>query len=1038
MRQKLAATALGRKSRLAIAVMVAMGAPQAVLLAQEQAAPGDDLEEIVITGSRLRTTGVDLPNPVMVVTREEMKVIAPTNLIEGLAELPQFYQSNTTQNPGNFFVTSGAGSLNLRGLQSKRSLSLLDGRRVVPSTIFGGPDINLFPENMIRTVETVTGGATAAYGTDAVAGVVNFILDTDFEGFRANISGGENDAGDGAHYETSFGAGFALGAEDRTHLLISLEKSDQDPIWGPDVLEYDWYKARGLIENPDTVNRGLSQDNPFYLAVDQIRSGSFSTDGILYLPANAGGTQIFDANGNLSPFVLGNPCNTHGCSTVNGGSGTDSNIPSLTISPDSGRENAFVYLEHEFGEGLTVFGQLMSGEAEFTQKGNSGLFGNPPGTAADRAFTIYSGNPFLPASVQQAMTANNIASVQFGRIGALEDLARDAYTVQTTEIDSATAGFEYDFAGGRFFDGWRLKGYYQSGQTDVAAVQAGGIRLDRIYLAADVRTDPLNGQPICNVTLTTRNTANPLYPDCVPLNLFGRGAPSPQALNWVIGFEPGVQMNAQGFLSATESMPHSYVSTENKQRIIDIEQDVWEISMDGQLAEGWAGPVTMAFGYGYREESFTQVLEVGPGGNVNGDPTYRPVMANNAALGIRGVPGGALASGNSVEIQFSNVPFARGAQDVTEAFSEVLVPLVSGVTGVQQLNLNAAVRWADYSGAGEHNSWKGGLDWAIIDSFRLRTTISQDVRAANMAEKFDRTGGFATVIDYALTPPTGVSTSVTQFTNGSPDILPEDGRTKTIGIVFQPAKISGLSLAVDWYSVEITDNINQITAAQVVEDCQIRNDQYLCSLITRGGAPSIENPAMNYISLVGVPYYNQGAVEAEGIDYEVNYRKTVDWFGGGELIGVRFLGSYLDERNNIDRAGLVTRLVGNFGFPEWGYLLSGTYNRGNLGFTLSARYTDSQLVNSVWNFNGPSTRWDVADNEVASETIVDARFNYRFDTGSGSLNVFANINNLTDTGPEEFLNFAFNSNQVSGTGLGVTGETRGRRYSVGVSMDFGR
>ncbi len=1032
MRAKLATAAFGRyrKSRLAVAVVVALGASQTTLYAQDE---GADLEEIVITGSRLRTTGIDLPNPVMVVTREEMKVIAPTNLIEGLAELPQFYQSNTTQNPGIFFTTSGAGSLNLRGLQSKRSLQLLDGRRVVPSTIFGGPDINLFPENMIRTVETVTGGATAAYGTDAVAGVVNFIIDTSFEGFRANISGGENDGGDGGHYETSFGAGFALGAEDRTHLLISLETSAQDPIWGEDVLEYDWYKARGLIENT-AAGAGQSQDNPFYLAVDRISSSALSTDGILYMPAAAGGTQIFDANGNYSPWVPGSPCNTHGCSTVNGGSGVDSNIPSLSISPDSSRENAFVYVEHEFGEGLTVFGQFMSGEAEFIQKGNLGLFGNPPTAANDRAFTIFPGNPFVPAALQSGIPATGVL---FGRAGALEDLARDAYTVQTTEIDSATVGFEYDFAGGRFFDGWRLKGYYQSGETNLAAVQAGGIRLDRIYLAADVVTDPLNGQPICNVTLTTRNTANPLYPDCVPLNLFGRGAPSPQALAWVTGFEPGVQMNAQGFLSATESMPHSYLSSENKQRIVDIQQDVWEVSMDGQLAEGWAGPVTMAFGYGYREEWFDQVLEVGPGGNVNGNPTYRPVMANNAALGIRGVPGGALASGNSVEIQFSNVPFARGAQDVTEAFTELLVPLVSDVKGVQQLNLSAAVRWAEYSGAGQHNSWKGGLDWAIIDSFRLRTTISQDVRAANMAEKFDRTGGFATVIDYALNPPTGVSTSVTQFTNGSPDILPEDGRTKTVGIVFQPAKIGGLSLAVDWYSVDITNNINQITAAQVVEDCQIRNDQYLCSLITRGGPPAAQDPTINTISLVGVPYYNQGAVEAEGIDYEVNYRKNVDWLGGGELIGVRFLGSYLNERNNIDRQGQVTRIVGTFGLPEWSYLLSGTYNRGNLGFTLSGRYTDSQLVSSVWNFNGPSTRWDVADNEVASETIVDARFNYRFDMGSGSLNVFANINNLTDTGPEEFLNAAFNSNQAAGTGLGVTGETRGRRYSLGVSMDFG-
>jgi hypothetical protein len=484
-------------------------------------------------------------------------------------------------------------------------------------------------------------------------------------------------------------------------------------------------------------------------------------------------------------------------------------------------------------------------------------------------------------------------------------------------------------------------------------------------------------------------------------------------------------MNAQGFLSATESLPNSYVSSENKRRVIDIHQDVWEVSMDGQLVEGWAGPVTMAFGYGYREEWFNQVVEVGPGGNINADPRFRPVMANNAALGIRGVPVGALASGNSVEIQFSNVPFARGRQDVAEAFTEFVIPLVSDAPGAEQLTLNVAGRWADYSGAGQHPSWKGGLDWAIIEPLRLRMTVSQDVRAATMGEKFDRTGGLGNVRDYLLNPPTGVAYGVTVFSNGSPDILPEDGKTKTFGIVYQPTKLSGLNLSVDWYSVKITDNINQITAMQVVEDCQQRNDQYLCSLITRGGGPSLENPAIEYISLVGIPYYNQAAVEAEGIDYEVNYRKDVDWFGGGELIGVRFIASYLNQRNNIDRQGQVTRLVGNFGFPEWSHQLTGTYNRGNFGATLALRYTDSMLINANWNMNGTSTVWNVLDNEVASETIVDARFNYRFETSNGSLNLFANLIG------------AFSSNFSAGTGLGVTGENRGRRYSIGVNMDFG-
>lgn len=1033
-----------RKSRLAVAIMVAMGAAEVGIQAQQAEGPAD---EVVVTGSRLRTSGMDMPSPVTVVTRQEISVIAPTNLVEGLAELPQFYGSNTTQSPGNFFVTEGAGSLNLRGLQSKRTLQLLNGRRVVQSTIFGGPDINLFPENVVSSVETVTGGASAAYGTDAVAGAVNFLLDTDFEGFRANVSGGENDKGHGDHYEVSFGAGVALG--ERTHLLVSLERSEQDPIGGEQLLDYDWYRARALLENT-APGAGTTQDNPAFIPYDQIRNSSASLDGMLFLPAAAGGTQMLDANGNPSPFVPGSPCNAHGCSTPNAGPGTDTGLPGLQLSPDTGRENLFAYVEHEFGDGLTLFGQFISGEAEFTSRGNPGLFPNPPGAAADRAFTIFSGNPFLPPSIQQAMTANNLASVQFGRIGAREDIAFDAFTQQTTETDSLTGGFEYDFDGDGFFGSgnWRLEGYYQKGETDVRAIQRGGIRLDRIYLAADVVTDPLNGQPACNVTVTTRNTANPLYPDCVPLNLFGRGRASRAAVDWVTGFETGVPINAQGFLSATESLPHSYSSGENKQRIISIEQDVWEVSANGELAEGWAGPITMAFGYGFREESFTQVVEVGPGGNLNADPRFRPVLATNPALGIRAIPGGALASGNSVEVQFSNVPFAIGEQDVKEAFTEFLVPLVSGRRGVDQLNFSAAARWADYSGAGDQQSWKTGFDWSIVDQVRLRATVSQDVRAATMGEKFDRTGGFTPPLNDFGISPTPAQYAATQFSNGTPDIQPEDASTATFGVVYRPNRVPNLSASVDFYSVIIEDNIQQAGAQNVVTGCYQQNDAFLCSLITRGGPPSIENPAINYISLVGVPFYNQARTEAKGIDYEIAYRKDVDWFGGGESIGVRFLGSYLRERTDINAAGVRTSLEGTFGvapapnsgLPEKSAVISGNYNRGPLSLALTARYASSMTIQQTWNTGvtggAAPALWDISDNTADAETVLDARVSYRFDTASGDLNLYFNVNDLFDTDPEDFFTAAFSSNQAAGTGLGVTGENRGRRFTLGVRMAF--
>jgi iron complex outermembrane receptor protein len=1003
---------------LSLACMLAMGVIGNIAMAQEPAP-----EEVVVTGSRItNTNGMETPVPVTVVTPTELSVLAPTNLIEGLAQLPQFYGSATTQTPSPFFTSTGAGSLNLRGLQSNRTLQLLDGRRVVPSTIFGGPDINLFPENIIRSVETVTGGASAAYGTDAVAGAVNFVLDKQLQGIKANVQYGANSEGDNKNYKTSVGGGFKAGQ--KTHILFNVEKERQDPIRGRDVLRYDWYRNRGLINNP-AAGAGSSQDNPFYIAVNDVRARGYDIDGIFYLPAAAGGTQILDSNGNPSPYVLGSPCSTSGCSVTNGGSGHDSQLASINVTPDSGRENGFLYVTHDFTDKFTVYGQLMHGKADFTQLNFGGLFPYPAIPPFRRNFTIYSGNPFLPPAIQAAMTANNIASVPFSRIGATEDIASQAATTQTTTTDSYTAGFDYAFEGS-----WSVKGYYQTGETDVRAIQKGGIRLDRIFLAADVVIDPATGQPACNVTVVSG-----LYPDCVPLNLFGRGNASAAAVDWVTGFEPGVPIHADGFLSATESLPYDYISGENKQRVITINQDVWEVSAEGELGKGWAGPISMAAGYGGRRESFWQAVEVGPGGNINADPTYRPVMANNAALGIRGVPGGNAASGNSVEIQFSNVPFARGSQDVTEAFTEFLVPLVHERGILNQLNFSAAYRYADYSGAGGVDSWKGGFDWTVNDQLRLRATLSQDVRAATMGEKFDRTGGIANITDYFLDPSGGTSYGVTIFSNGTPDIRPESAKTKVFGFVYQPHWAEGISASVDSYEVEVTDNINQITAAQVVQGCYVDNDQDLCGFITRTGPPLPAYPNTPSIALVGVPYYNQASVKAEGVDLEINYGKSVPWFGGSG-VNVRLLASHLKERSNTDSKGNKTEVQGRFLFPEWTGVVSGGLIKGPLSVNLSARYTGPQMINPNWNFNGLSTRWDVADNTVESQVIMDASVRYRFGARDNRITLFATINDLFDRGPQEFLASPFSDNFSTGPGLGVTGDERGRRYALGVSLDF--
>jgi iron complex outermembrane recepter protein len=1008
------------------------------------------LEEITVTGSRLRTTGMDTPTPVTVVSLEQIEVTSPAAMIDGLAKLPQFYGSSTTQNTGGFFTSSGAGSLNLRGLQSKRTLQLLNGRRVVPSTIFGGPDINLFPEALVRSVETVTGGASAAYGTDAVAGVVNFILDTEYEGIKGHVQKGETELHNNENSEYEISGGFAL--TDATRVLFSAEKSEQNGIYGDQLDKYDWYDSYGLVKNPSPT-AGTTRDNPFYIPVNKLYTTTASPDGIFFFPTSAGGW--YTTEGTIGvPYVKGSgPCTNNGtmCQSTNANTSAVDvsllNSDATQISPDTSRENYYGYIEHDFSSKLKVYGQAMFGKSNFINKNYGGIFSSSWGQ-----FTVYRTNPFLPKSIYDLMVANNIQSVKFGRIGSPEDIAFDPYTEQRTKTLSLTTGFDYTVGSSGYFDDWKVKGYLQYGNTKVNAIQRGGIRLDRIYLAMDAVTDPLTGQPACNVTVQTRNTATPMYQDCVPIDLFGAGNASAEAIDWVTGFEPGVEMHADGYLGDGVTISHDYTSGENKQRIIDIDQTVFELSTDGELYKGWgAGPINMAFGYNYREESFTQVVEVGPGGNINADPTFRPVLASGSYPGIRDVAAGNIASGNSVEIQMSNVPFARGDQNVHEIFDEIEIPVISDLPFIKKLNFNGAARWAKYSGAGVQWSWKGGLKWTVIDDLSFRSTYSQDVRAATIGEKFDRTGGIAANISdkgvvynsSGVELTTKPTVTFTTFSNGSPNIQPEKARTGTVGLTYQPAWLEGLSFSTDWYRIEVKDNISQLTAADVIKKCYDENDQQVCNLITRGGAQvglDVNRNPINQITLVGLPYINQASVKTVGIDFELGYRAPVEWFGGPESINWRLYASYVGENSSTNSSGVKVESV-KITYPEWTAMLSFGYRRGPFGFNLTHRYTDKTLIYRDWNYNGKSTRWDVFDNTVESEILSDAQVSYRFDLDRGNLEAFFNVNNLFNKPPQPYLagNALGGDNGSTfgnGPGLGVTGDLRGRRFVVGLRFEF--
>jgi outer membrane receptor protein involved in Fe transport len=1002
----------------------------------EAGAAADDASEegpIVVTGSRIRADGMQAPVPVTVVDAEQIQQLSPGALITAVSQLPQFY-GNQTPNSGNFFLRSGYGSLNLRGLGVNRTLTLLNGRRVPSTSAFGGVDINLFPEAMIASVETTTGGASAAYGTDAVAGVVNFILDTDFEGLEASAQAGVTDRGDGGNYELSLAGGMGF-ADGRGHILASAEYYDQKGIHS--MNGRDWYQAWG------TLGAGTAA-NPYRFAPGVISAAS-SFDGIIFSnqdvdPATPGlqnpiNGLAFDRNGNVAPFVLGESAT--GQSTVGapgarhvrgtGTSGDDLMAEVWTLYPDLERYSVYAYGDFEFTPGFKVFAQYLHGKTSiFSYNTPRGSFQGTP-----TALTIFSGNPYLPTTVQDLMTANNIASFTFRRTGSIADVGQ-MYLDDATSQHIGTAGFEWDLDTGGFMDGWNVDGFYQYGKSTRTWKQY-GLRVDRIFAAADAVRDA-SGNIVCRVS--TFPGGADAFPGCQPINLFGRGNASAAAVDYVVGFEPGQTITTPLYFADTGfalGETHTYETQAEKVNITTFKQHFAEISASGNLVDLWAGPLAVAFGGSYRKDSIFQVVEDVTNPASNHD-TFRPVRCNDPTIGLRGVSPPDCT--NTVGVQYSKVSNIQGEADVWEAFGEALVPLYD--SDGFSANLNAAGRWADYSGSGTIWAYKGGLEFGIADRMiRLRGTYSRDVRAANLSERFDKTGGAAT-IDDPRTPNVVEALTVTRFSGGNPNVEPERADTYTLGVVFQPDFIAGLSVSVDWYDIKIKDAISQVGTQSVVNRCFLENAQEFCDLVT-------VDPVTDAIILVGDVYVNVARSRVSGVDAEINYNTDITLLGGGmETLGFRAFASWLSDRSETNSSGFTTDYAGQTGarqsdgfyMPYPDFKATGGINYRNGGFSgyLQGRYIGSAIQDVTPYFPAPNTTPIVIeDNTVSSVFYLDLRLGYEFDMGGTSWELFGNVTNLTDESPPltpAFTAFSAYSTQYNSAVYDVLG----RRYTIGVKM----
>jgi outer membrane receptor protein involved in Fe transport len=548
-------TALGGASALAIfmagtaVAQTQEASPEAAQATPTAAAPAEAdtaAEDVIVTGSRIPTNGFRAPTPITVTTAAELNAASPTTIGDALRQLPAL---SASAGPRGAQTSSGQGGayLNLRNLGSTRTLTLFDGKRFIPNDGSGQVDTNLFPQALVERVEVVTGGASAAYGSDAVAGVVNFIVNKKFTGLTGGVQAGISTYGDNSERKAdlSYGTKFADG---RGHFILSGEyyfnQGEDDRINRP-------YSAQSC--QPISLPAGSATSRTFAC---NVRVSNAAFGGLITGPTAFRGT-TFDASGNPVPFVYGTQVTG---STMVGGSGVSPQFAPLAALLD--KKIAYSRLSYDVNDALTLFAEGNYGDVR--NQYQVGSYSNQIGSTA---LTIRRDNAYLPAALRTQMLAAGVSTLTMGRYDG--DLPRTIVNVRQRTL-RGVAGAEGSFLGGLK---WNVYGEIARNKRNLDLkndlIQANYVA------AADAVVSP-TGQIVCRSTLTSPTNG------CVPVNVFGNNPVSSAALNYVTGTNSSVQIF------------HEYVAAG---------------SIAGKPFALWAGDVGFAAGVEYRKQDFNQTVD---------------------------------------------------------------------------------------------------------------------------------------------------------------------------------------------------------------------------------------------------------------------------------------------------------------------------------------------------------------------------------------------------------------------------------------------
>lgn len=901
--------------------------------------PDTSLDVVTVTASRVRRDGYEAPTPTTVFDSDDLTLRPPDTLADLLARLPQMRNAANEGTGGvEFGQFAGRGFVNLRGLGLNRTLVLMDGARPVSNSLSGARDILALPSALIARVDVVTGGTSSLYGSDAIAGVVNFIVDSRFTGFKATAEGGTSTRSDATASKVS--AAWGADLSNRWHLVASAEFFSKDGVNSP---SRSFATAPAIVPNP----RFTPTNGERPLVVVNNAYDAKSSPGGLILDGPLAGQQFLE-DGATAPYVPASCAVSQPYVLCDSRQDLAAPLGTLSLTSPQRRFSGFGRVTFSITPDIEAHfdATLTRSRTLLTQNGfeTTGFDLQIPINVAD--------NPFLPEAVRSRYLAAGEASLLMGRQntdeGRFQDLFRES-------VENFSLGLSAQIGAG-----WMLKTRATYGHADTGERWVNVYSIDRFFEAVDAVS--VNGTPTCRINAVTTTE-----PACAPADIFGSGNMSAAAKAWFLG---------------------------DIRKPLRTSQRELALDLTGEPVSLWAGPVSVAVGASYREERTRQ-----------------------------------LNDGTDAGFAFAGYPAFSGGSDVSEAYSQAVVPLARDFTLARSLDLDLAARWVRYSGIGSELPWKVGLNWMPLQGVRIRFSKSEDIRAPSVLElnlpQFE--GGIVPQVNplpngvplfNSLGIAPGQTLAVREIGGGNLALEPEIAHTTSFGIVFQPTSIQGLTASVDHYRIRIADAITTLPTSTIVQDCASGNAA-TCELIGFSAVSSL--PTVSAISL------NAQSFVTSGFDAEGRYAFRL---AGGEAT-FRALLNYITEYEQTVPGASSQDLLGDItsGLPKLQGDLSVTYRRGSTTGFLSGVYIGSGTYRK-------SMSAEIQNNHVPHVWYVDATVDHRLGYFCGDCSLYVAASNLFDQRPPH-PGYGMYTNIESSFFTGVPYDRIGRFFKIGLRVAMG-